>query len=53
MKNFMKEMAKTTILSAAATIGMFAGLAIWASGMGEWVEEQTTKVFSKKENEEV
>lgn len=47
--SMIKKTLSTLVLNAAATIGVFGGIIMLGSGLGEWIEEQTKKIFGKKE----
>lgn len=49
MKNFIIDVTKYTVLSAASTLGFLIGLGVWGAGLGEIVEEKTSKIFHKKQ----
>lgn len=48
MKNFVIDVAKYVVLSTASTLGFFIGLGVYGAGLGDVVEEKTSKFFKKK-----
>ena len=49
--SFAKEMVKCLVLTQIATVGTLAGIVVWGNGLGDLVEDNVKKVFSKKKEE--
>lgn len=51
--SIIKNAAASFVVSAASVIGMCVGVSMWAGGLGDFVEEKTKKLLSKKDEEEL
>lgn len=49
--SFIKNLVGTIALGAASVIGFFTGFAVWNAGLGDKVETNARKLFTKKEKE--
>ena len=47
MKKFIGELIKNLAVSFVATIGLFAGIVVMGSGLADWIEEKTKKLFNR------
>ena len=47
MKKFFGDLIVSFVLSFVATIGMLAGALVMGSGLGDWIEEKTKKLFNR------
>ena len=47
MKKFFKDLIASCAISFVATIGMFAGIIVLGSGLGDWLEDKTKKLFNR------
>lgn len=48
VKKIAIDCAVSLTLAFVSTIGMLAGAAVWANGLGDKVEEKSAKLFKKK-----
>ena len=47
MKKFFKDLIASCAISFVATIGMFAGIIVLGSGLGDCIEAKTKKLFDR------
>lgn len=46
IKKFITDLFVGVTISFASMIGIFAGITVWASGLGDWVEKKTSQLFN-------
>lgn len=46
---FIKDIAKSFVVSTVATLGIFAAIDIYQNGLGDKVKDATRKIINKKE----
>lgn len=47
IKSVLGDCLSSFAISAFGVIGMFAGITVWSSGLGDLVEEKTKELFKK------
>ena len=47
IKKFLVDVIATMAISFVATIATFGGLIVLGSGLGDWIEEKTNKLFNR------